>query len=109
MNSRSVAGFPINRNANLQDGKIEVAVVAEKQKRLGLWGKVKAVLSVFRLFLFGYRAKNKALLRLEGSEFEVNVGEEVTWNFDGEKGYNGKLHVQVIPSRVNMLVPKKFK
>lgn len=109
MNSRSVAGFPINRSANLQDGKIEVAVVVEKQKSLGFWGKVKAVLSVFRLFLFGYRAKNKALLRLEGSEFEVNVGENVTWNFDGEKGGTGKLRIQVIPKRVNMLVPKKFK
>ena len=48
-------------------------------------------------------------MRLEGSEFEVDVGEGVIWNFDGEKGGTGKLHIQVIPKRVNMLVPKKFK
>lgn len=109
MNSRSVAGFPINRSANLQDGKIEVAIVAEKEKRLGFWGKVRAVLSVFRLFLFGYKAKHKQLTRLEGTEFEVNVGEDVIWNFDGEKGMSGNLHIQVIPARINMIVPKKFR
>ncbi len=109
MNSRSVAGFPINRSANLQDGKIEVAVVAEKAKRLGFWGKVRAVFSVFSLFLFGYRAKHKHLTRLEGSAFEVDVGDNVIWNFDGEKGIGGKLRIQVIPARINMIVPKKFK
>lgn len=109
MNSRSVAGFPINRSANLQDGKIEVAIVEEKMKRLGFLGKVRAVLSVFSLFLFGYRAKHKQLIRLEGAAFEVNVGDEVVWNFDGEKGCNGKLQIQVIPARINMIVPKTFK
>ena len=109
MNSRSVAGFALNRGTNLQDGKIEVAIVERKAKQRGFWGKVKAVLSVFRLFLFGYKAKNNDLIRRSGSKFEVDVGDEVIWNFDGEKGVGGKLHIEVIPQRVNMLVPKKFK
>lgn len=109
MNSRSVAGFPINRSANLQDGKIEVAIVEEKGKRLGFWAKVRAVLSVFSLFLFGYKAKHRQLIRLSGAEFEVNVGDDVVWNFDGEKGGSGKLKIKVVPARINMIVPKKFK
>ncbi len=109
MNSRSVAGFPINRSANLQDGKIEVAIVEEKTNRLGFWGKVRAVLSVCSLFLFGYKAKHKQLIRLSGTTFEVAVSDDVIWNFDGEKGSNGKLNIQVIPARINMIVPKNFK
>lgn len=109
MNSRSVAGFAINRTTNLQDGKIEVAIVEQRGKRMGFWGKIVALLSVFRLFLFGYRAKNKHLIRREGSEFEVNVGDDVVWNLDGEKGMSGKLHIQVVPQRVNIFVPQKFK
>lgn len=109
MNGRSVAGFLVNRGANLRDGKIEVAIVEQRQKRSGFWGKVRALFSVAHLFLFGYRAKNKYLTRLEGTEFEVEVSDDVIWNFDGEKGYGGKLRVQVVPGRVKMLVPKKFK
>ncbi len=108
MNSRSVAGFPLNKSANLQDGKIEVAIVTQ-QKNPGFWRKVGALFSVFKLFLFGYRAKNKNLVRLEGAAFDVDVGDEVVWNFDGEKGSSGKLHIEVVPRRIRMFIPKKLK
>ena len=108
MNSQSVAGFRMNKTTKLQDGKIEVAIVSQKKKK-GFWSKIGAILSVFKLFLFGYRAKNKDLIRLEGASFDVDVGEEVVWNFDGEKGACGKLHIEVIPQRVNMIIPKKLK
>ena len=108
MNSQSVAGFRLNRKTKLQDGKIEVAIVSQKKKK-GFWCKVGAVLSVFKLFLFGYRAKNRDLIRLEGATFDVDVGDDVVWIFDGEKGASGKLHIEVIPQRVNMIIPKKLK
>ena len=108
MNSQSVAGFRLNRTTKLQDGKIEVAIVSQKKKK-GFWNKVGAILSVFKLFLFGYRAKNRDLIRLEGALFDVDVGEDVVWIFDGEKGASGKLHIEVIPQRVNMIISKKLK
>ena len=108
MNSCSVAGFRLNKCADLQDGKIEVAIVSQK-KNPSVWRKIFAVFSVFKLFLFGYKAKNKVLIRLEGSEFDVDVGEDIVWNFDGEKGISGKIHIEVVPKRVNMLVSKKLK
>ncbi len=108
MNSYSVAGFRLNKCADLQDGKIEVAIVSEK-KNPGFWRKIFAIFSVFKLFLFGYRAKNKALIRLQGSEFDVDVDDDVVWNFDGEKGCSGRLHIEVVPRKVNILVSKKLK
>lgn len=108
MNGRSVAGFKLNKDANLQDGKIEVAVVEKKKKAKGVFAKIKALLSVCHLFLFGYKAKNQCLARFEGSTFDVDVGDDVIWNFDGEKGISGKIHVEVIPRSVKMIVPKRF-
>lgn len=108
MNGRSVAGFTLNRDTNLQDGKIEVAIVEQKEKKKGFWNKIRALFSVFHLFLFGYKAKNKHLARFEGPMFDVEVGDNVVWNFDGEKGISGKLHVEVIPQGIKMIVPKKF-
>ena len=83
--------------------------IISQKKKTGFWSKIGAILSVFKLFIFGYRAKNKDLIRLEGSAFDVDVGEAVVWNFDGEKGVSGKLHIEVVPSRVNIIVPKKLK
>ena len=57
--------------------------------------------------------RGSALMRriekLEGSHFEVTAGEGVVWNFDGERGLCGKVVVDVLPGKVNMIVPAKKK
>ncbi|MBQ9729105.1 MAG: YegS/Rv2252/BmrU family lipid kinase [Clostridia bacterium] len=109
MNSRYVAGFRVNRLSSLQDGKIEVAIVQQKIKP-NFFDKIKALFSVAKLFLFGYKAKSrKGIVCLEGASFDVDVGEDVVWNFDGEKGTSGKLHIEVLPAKIKMIVPKKLK
>ena len=106
MNSRYVAGFKLNKKANLQDGKIEVAVIKQTPKP-NFFKKFGALFSVARLFVFGYKSKMKRLAKMQGSSFDVEVNEEVTWNLDGEKGDIGKLHIEVIPQKINMIVPQK--
>lgn len=111
MNSRYVAGFGLNKKASLQDGKIEVAIVPQKENPK-FFSKVGALLSVAKLFLFGYKRKKrptKSLISAEGDRFEVEVGDDVVWNFDGEKGISGKIHIEVVPKKVRMIVPKKLK
>ena len=109
INSRYVAGFGFNKKlANLQDGKIEVAIVKQKEKP-NFFKKVGALVGVARLFLFGYGTRCKRVVRLEGSSFDIEVGEDVTWNFDGEKGVNGALHLEVLPKKIPVIVPKKLK
>lgn len=106
MNSRYVAGFKLNKAADLQDGKIELAVVKQTQNPK-FFKKIGALCAIARLFLFGYKSKIKRLAKLEGKAFEVEVGEDVTWNLDGEKGDVGKLHIEVVPQKINMIVPHK--
>ena len=109
INSRYVSGFKVNEHSSLQDGKIEATVIQEEPK-VGFFKKFFSLLIMAFLFLFGRkRAKTESLLHLEGSSFDVDVPEDVVWNFDGEKGCNGRIHVEVVPKKINMLVPQNLK
>ncbi len=108
MNGKYVAGMGLNRRASMADGKIEAAVIRQR-KRPNFFHKVRAFFALANLFLFGYHVREKQIVRLQGSHFEVTADDGVVWNFDGEKGVTGKVTVDVLPRRVNMLVPKKKK
>ena len=108
MNSRYVAGFKVNKFASLQDGKIEIAIVPQKNNP-GFFQKIGAFFAVVGLFLFGWKRKAKNLVSLEGSHFDIEVSDDVVWNVDGEKGSTGKLHIEVVPKKINMIVPQKIK
>ena len=105
MNGKYVAGIPLNRDASMADGKLEAAVIHQRKKP-DIWHKLRAYLALARLFLRGYRVKEKLIDRIEGSHFEIEAEEGVMWNFDGEKGISGKVVVDVLPRKIDMFVPK---
>ena len=110
INSRYVSGFKVNELASLQDGKIEATVIQEEKKAKGIFKKFISLLVMAILFLFGRRrVKNTSLIHLEGTSFDVDVADEVVWNFDGEKGCNGRIHVEVVPKKINVIVPDSLK
>ena len=106
MNSKYVGGFRMNKRADVQDGKIEVAIV-QRNKKKSIIKKLSAYLAIAGLFLFGYHAKLRNTTRMSGSAFDVKVGEDIVWNFDGEKGIQGNIRIEVIPRKVKIIVPKK--
>ncbi len=106
INSKYVAGFKMNPKANLSDGEIEVAIV-ERPKKANVFRVIGSYFSVFGLFLFGYRAKIRHILHLKGKSFEVELPNDLTWNLDGERGFNGKIRIEVVPKLVNILLPNK--
>lgn len=107
MNSKYVGGFKMNKRANVQDGKIEVAIVQRNKKRPNLLKKLSAYLAIAGLFLFGYHSKLRNTTRMSGSSFDVEVGEDITWNIDGEKGMKGNVHIEVVSNKIRIIVPKK--
>lgn len=106
MNGRYVAGIPLNRGSSMADGKIEAALIHQR-KNPGFFGKIRAFLALARLFLLGYRVREKQITRLEGAHFEIAADESVVWNFDGEKGIAGDVSVDVVPGRIRLLVPRR--
>lgn len=105
MNGKYVAGIGLNRRASMTDGIIEAAIIRQR-RRPNFFHKIRAFFALANLFLFGYHVKEKQIVRIEGSHFEVEADDGVVWNFDGEKGISGKVTVDVLPRRVNMIVPK---
>ncbi len=106
INSRYVAGFGMNKRADLQDGEMEVAIV-ERKKKANIFKVIGSYFALAGLFLFGYRAKIHHITHLKGKAFDVDIGDDVVWNIDGEKGISGKIHIEVIPKKVKIIVPNK--
>ncbi len=106
INSKYVAGFGMNKHADLQDGEMEVAIV-ERRKKSNFFRVLGSYFALAGLFLFGYRSKNHHIKHLKGSSFDVDIGDDVVWNVDGEKGISGKMHIEIVPRKVKIIVPKK--
>lgn len=105
LNSKNVAGLPINRRAKLNDGLIDVVLIRNKRKKvggIGFWGVVK-------LFLFGIKEKsNKNYTHLLLDEFDIETDSDTVINLDGEKICKGNFHLKTVKGGVNIIVPNKF-
>ncbi len=106
INSRYVAGFKMNKRANLQDGEMDVAII-EQTKKKNIFKRIASLFTIAKLFVFGYRAKIPHVTHLKGKAFEVELEEDIVWNVDGEKGISGSIRIEIVPKKVRILVPKK--
>ena len=96
----------VSDGVRILHGKLEAAVVLQK-KHPNIFRKIRAFFSLAHLFLLGYKVRARLITRLEGSHFEVRTDDAVVWNFDGEKGVSGNVVIDVLPRKINMIVPKK--
>ncbi len=108
MSGRSVAGMFVNNRASMADGRLEVAIVRQKE-RPRFFARVGAYFSIMALFLFRGRVRKKHLALLSGSRFDIRTAEDVVWDFDGEEGMRGNLTVEVLRGRMRLLVPENKK
>lgn len=108
MNGKYVAGLRLNKAGSMSDGKIEVAIIRQR-KNPKFFHRVRAFFALAHLFLLGYKVREKQIIRMEGSHFEIQADDSVVWNFDGEKGLSGNVVIDVLHKKINMLVPKGSK
>ncbi len=109
MNSRSVASMRINPDAKLDDGEVEVLIVrnSPKENERASARHVRYFFSALRTFTRGFRrmSKDKRMYAYRGKDFTVDTPADTVWNFDGEKGISGNIHVQVLKRHIRMLLP----
>ena len=109
INSKSVAGIPLNRKAVLDDGLVDVLIVKlmpERKKR----GRVRAFFKVIKIFLFGMGKmllQDSEIVKIRDSHFEISVPGDVEWNYDGERGASGNITVDVLKKHIRLLMPEK--
>ncbi len=106
-NSRSTAGFNVNKKALLDDGVVEVVVFHSHKKSIWLFDILRAV----RFFLFGVKSiiKSKNVTYRQASKFKIKLAEDTVINLDGEKSGKGCFDFSVINKGLKILIPRKTK
>ena len=108
MRGRSIAGFPINKEASMEDGTLEIALV-KQAKKPNVFQKFGKYFSLASLLLFGVRIKKRDIEFMCGEDIRIDTDENVVWDFDGEEGIRGNVHIELLRKRVTLIVPKNKK
>lgn len=103
-NSRSTAGLPLNKKANLCDGLVDVMLIESKKDKVGLLTVIKTIF----MFLRGidHYINKKHVHHLQLSSFNVETDGDTVINLDGEKVNSGSFNVRVIKGGLDIIVPK---
>ena len=106
-NSRSTAGFNVNKKALLDDGVVEVVIFHSHKKSIWFFDLLRTV----RFFLFGVNSirKSKNVTYRQAASFKIKLAEDTVINLDGEKSGKGTFDFNVINKGLKILIPKKTK
>lgn len=111
MNGRSVASMNLNPNAVLDDGEVEIMVVKQRPHKheTNTWRHIRYFFSAARVFI-----ESDAMLKRSfdifvnrGKRFKIDVGDDIVWNFDGERGVSGPIELEVLPRHIDLIVPNQ--
>ena len=101
INSKSVAGFKLNKEAKLNHGKVDFVLFCEKNKRkfVSLMGKIR----IAKMFLFGYKKlKNSKKIKIASVDY-AKVKSCMYINQDGECGECSDFELKVIQKGVKII------
>lgn len=101
LNSRSVAGFRLNKRAKLNDGAVEVVLFHSHENRVHF----SEILRCMSAFIFGLDRlkKNKKVTYRLLSDFTLNAREGTIINMDGERSGEGSFNFSVIKEGVKII------
>ena len=108
LNGRSLAGFPVNKAASMQDGMLELVLI-KQAKRPNFFQRIGAYFSLAAFMVVGIKVKKKDIDVMRGDHVRIRTSRELVWDLDGEEGPAGDLDVEVLRRRVRLFVPKKKK
>ena len=107
INSRSTAGFMLNRHAVLNDGYVELLAFYSHENKI----KMSDILRCARAFLGGlsWTKHNKKVVYLKAKEFTLEIDKGAIINLDGEKSGEGSFNFRVIPRGIDILLSPKMR
>lgn len=106
VNSISVAGYKLNKNVDLHDGKMEFISITQKEgkKRLSL----KSLFIICKMFLFGINSvkKYKSVKYFKFDKISVSFSDEQRVNIDGENAGVFDYDICVCENKLNIFTIK---
>lgn len=106
LNSRSVAGFKINKKADLNDGEVEIVLFHSKKKNIPF----DEISIIFKAFAFGINSvkNHPSVVYRKASSFKITTDDGTVINLDGEKSDEGSFNFTVLPKAVKIIAPAKL-
>lgn len=105
LNSRSVAGFKLNKKASLNDGEVEIVLFHSDDDKID-FGELRAMANAF-LFGINPNKKDPNVTYLKASAFEITTTEGTVINLDGEKSKEGSFKFTVLNKALKIIAPKQ--
>ncbi len=105
LNSKSTAGFKLNKKASLNDGKVEVLIFHSRKKKIRFFD----ILKIAKAFVFGVSSvkKSKNVTYLKLSQFNIKTDDNISINIDGELGTKGSFDFKVLQNKIKIITPQK--
>lgn len=106
LNSKSVAGFKLNKSAKLDDGEVEIVIFKSNNDKI----TTSNITHIARAFMRGIESvvdKDYVVYR-KTQNFEMTLEEGVAINLDGEKSGSGSFVFNVHQKALQILAPKKI-
>ncbi len=104
LNTRSVAGFRINKNASLCDGEVEIVIFTSPNKYVML-GELTVIAHTF-LYGLDKLKNNKNIIYRKADKFTISISEGTAINLDGEKSGEGSFDFEVLQKSIKIITPK---
>jgi diacylglycerol kinase (ATP) len=103
MNSKSVAGFLFNKMTKLNDGIIDIVLIENGPDNIPrrIWFSLSKIIKLFTLGLINAK-KDRYVKHYQASKVMVEVGNNIDWCMDGEKGANGPLEIEVLKEHIQI-------
>ncbi len=107
LNSRSTAGFILNKNADLSDGTVDVVLIKRKNNRF--CNRLRSLITMAKIFLFDISTlkDGSRVTKLTLDEFTIHTNKRLIINVDGEKGSYGNMRFKTINKALKIVVPEK--
>lgn len=107
LNSRSTAGFILNKNADLSDGTVDVVLI--KRKNSKFLNRLTSLLTIAKIFLFDICTLKDGprVTKLTLDEFTIHTNKRLIINVDGEKGSYGNMRFKTLNKAIKIVVPEK--
>ncbi len=103
LNSKSVAGFKVNKTNSMKDGKLDFITVDNNPLVKGKIS-IKSIFHIIGIFLFGIKKmQNKEIKYYEARKVEIRTNQDIPWCLDGEEGMRGSVKIEVLPNHVKII------
>ena len=98
VNSKSLSGFNINKNADMNDGHVDLFFIKTKSQKIRLIDKLR----LFKIYLCGMDKikENKYIKKYNAKNIKILSEENIAVNLDGEKRVMKQFEIDVIKDKI---------